>query len=161
MSFEKERIKHDIWRRITEFIEQGLRTDTMSSFIFEGPIDVPTHYHTFVGIFPQTKPRQESSFAIVSDVPTSSAELYQKILSLRMTERLKEISRTIITDPNVVTFLELQSAFLGYPSIVLGRGTTLQTNEEVTALFTVAGRTPSETLQLLQERTKARISKLG
>ncbi len=160
MPIESEIDPREPWNKVSEFVQVGITERRVSSFTFQGPLDVPTHYKTFVGIFPFINPKQESGFAIVSEVPSAADKLYQKILNLKMTDRLNKLTKSLPTNPNIVQALELRSAIQGEPSIVLGLGVALHNNEEVITLFTVAGSKPEDALQQLQQRTRVRIAKL-
>lgn len=102
----------------------------------EGPIDVPTVFHTFVGIFPYGEP----GYAVVSTKNVKKNELYDKILGLELPSRLKALGD--IDDPDLSSLQQTYLHLLEMPSIALAIGETLVEGKEAIYIVTADGITP-------------------
>lgn len=137
--------------RMIEFIRSP---QVAGNFVLEGPIDVPTFFETFVGIFLNTDP----DFFVVGDA-VDLPRFYSRILNLELPGRLKEIryGNDIIIAARL--FENVRGPYL--PNRVLAFGTSRDTKEEVVLLVASRGIPPQDALDDIKERVRERLARLN
>ncbi len=114
-----------------------------------GPIDVPTIFHTFAGLFP------EGTFAAVSNRNgVDKIALYGNILGLSIPGRVLAVED--LDRPSLRRAHERLLSLNGLPSIVLAIGETQATQEEAIYIATARGIIPGTGLAEIQEAVRRR-----
>ncbi len=130
-----------------------------TNFCLEGPIDVPTQFTTFIGLFVPPNPSAETGYAIASQERVEREKLFSKVLQLELPQR---VASQPIVDDEVVRRASLARLFRsGLPFVVVGIGRTRDTNQEAVYLFFANGISPATALREIQERTRSRLAKLN
>ena len=123
-----------------------------NNFCLEGPVNVPTNFDTFVGIFPN---ELNEALAAVGQRQLDYGEVYGKILQLEIPDRVKKLE--VEPDLAVRTVQERLLSQYGMPTIVIGLGETRDAKQESAYLFTVMGITPAAALNELKRRINERL----
>lgn len=132
----------------------------VNNFCLQGPIDVPTNFHSFVGLFLFLSSSQEKHLVFVSRNPKVNARgYYPKILELDIPERVARLKIDDIFE--LKTIFEREVALNTIPPVVLGFGKTRETLEEVVVLFVKVGISPADALGELKKTIRARLTKLN
>src|SRR3989344_2624786 len=119
--------KEQLFERMADFAKL-CSSGQGNNISLEGPIDVPTRFRTFIGLFTPTNPSQKIGIATVSQENWGALDLFEKVLKLELPNRL--ISTPIHDDQELrarsVSILKINR----FPYIMLGIGQTLESNEE-------------------------------
>lgn len=131
----------------------------VNNFVLKGPIDVPTRFKTIIGVFPIPGKEDERNYLMLTTEKNQEPLLcYSKILDLEPPQR----TRGLAVDNRVIReFSEHWAAAQKMPSIAIGIGEAVKTEEEVIVLFSVWGISPEKALKEIQEATRLRKIKLN
>lgn len=127
----------------------------------EGPVDVPTKFHTFAALIKHGEEDELFAFSTGGrdDPGLNALTLYRRILALEVPKRIKDLR--IESDAEVRANLESLFSIQGMPSTVVALGNTLSNNKNVTIISTLAGASPETALSEIQEKVKGRMAKFN
>lgn len=143
------------FEKMNMFVQMGTGMG-IQNFILQGPIG-DTKFTTFVGVY--QSPSIETGYVAVGEADLDAISLANKLLQLQLPERVRQLQ--IHEEAETELTLERLLAFNGLPSTVIAIGNAHSSQEEVVALFTVAGRTPQRALSLVQDTVRQRLHKLN
>lgn len=152
---EQLRPGEEMWESVIRFAQFGI--DGVNNFSLEGPINMPTEYHTAIAI-----DRNESIFQLSLSKEqeyNDALKLYDRVLKIEIPERIKRLQ--IQSSVGLATELKNLVGLIGMPYIVLLFGETLDRKEEVVSLFSVSGIKPEDGLNKIKERIPERKAKFN
>lgn len=151
MSAEQDSILKRYQAGTLEFMKWGTARGVANYLLEETAQDVPTRLWGFFGIYPRLPLGSRATYlAFKTD---NEKELSMKrALQLQLPERIRRIK--VRENPGFIRHMELILANAFMPSKLLAFGERIETQEDVTMLFCLAGVRPETALREIQQRIR-------